>query len=384
MKKISLYNFIFYISYIMLISNVMFSKVTFLEPVLNFMQLLALIMMSALIILKNQKVKKNTFILMLFFTFIIILSYLFSYNSSVKDSSLVMMLFILFSAKNMDFDSLIKTDFKIKSALFLIELIFYFLNLTSGSPILYRENTARYSLGFGHPNILAITLVSIILEYFYLKREKLKKIYLLPLAIFLIIIDLLTDSRSSLMFLILIFILLLFKSSLFKFVYNKNIKKIVINSFFIFTFVSFILVLLYSSHTKLGLILNTIFSNRLYYISKILDYYHVNLLGQNLILTGKEAISLYGNYTQTLDNCYIYLLIRFGLLSFLLMGYLFKKNFEKAYNEKNTYLIWILFLFMIYGLMEKYTISIFYNVFILYFIKSLYVEKQNLEVIVNE
>lgn len=381
MRKISISNVIFYISYIMLISNVMLSKVTFLEPILNFMQLLALSLMGILIVLKNQRVKKNTFIQMVIFTIIIILSYISSYHSSVRDSSLVMMLFVLFSAKSMEFDSLIKMDFKIKCILFIMELIFYFFDLTSGNSILYRENTIRYTLGFGHPNILAITLVSIILEYFYLKKEKIKKIYLLPLAIFIIIIDLLTDSRSSLILLILVFILFLFNNSLLRLVYNKKMKKIVVNSFFIFTFVSFLLVFLYSSHTKVGLILNKIFSNRLYYISKILNYYDVNLLGQNLILTGEEAISLYGNYTQTLDNCYIYLLFRFGIFSFLIMGYIFKKNFEMAYNEKKTYLIWILFFFMIYGLMEKYTISIFYNVFILYFIKSLYEKKRNLEVI---
>lgn len=375
-KKNLSYELFFCVAYLMLMASVMLSSISCLNNFLSIIQIIGVLMLTLIFVFQNEVLKKNTFLRILAVVVISFLSYYFSKNSTLTDSSIIMLVLMVLASKNIDFDKIVKFDFWIKSILVVIVVLLYFLGFSDDIGMIYRNNSIRYSLGFGHPNILGITIASIVIEYVYLKQKNLKKRYLFPLLIGLMVVSLVTDSRGSLFLIILVFLLILLKKILFSIIYNKNIKIIVKNSFLIFTLISFFMTFLYSKNLKLGIILNDIFSNRLYYANTFLNYYDFTPFGQTLIFTGASAVELYGSYTQILDNCFIYILLRFGFSTFFMLCYLFNNAFKIAYDRKNTMLIWILLFFIIYGLMEKYPTVIFYNVFLLYFSNVIYKDEK--------
>ena len=318
MQKKSLSNEMFYIAYALLMATVMFSKVPSLNIVLSLFQIIGIALLSIVIILKNKILKKNTLVKLIFITIISLISYYLSRNSTISDSSIVMLILIVFAAKNIEFDKIVKFDLKIKLIFLIMVIALYFLGLTNGGEVIYRDGVARFSLGLGHANILGITMASIILEYIYLKREKINKLHLISLLIGLVVISYVTSSRGSLVLVGLMFLLVLFKKQIYNIVYKKNVRSIVINSFLLLIILSLFMTMLYSNGSSFGILLNNLFSNRLYYINNFINYYDLTLFGQNLIFSGSDAVNLYGTYTQILDNCFIYLILRFGIVSFVI------------------------------------------------------------------
>ena len=215
------------------------------------------------------------------------------------------------------------------------------------------------------------------IEFIYIHRNKFKYIYLIPLFAVVIFIIYYTDSRASALLLILFIIYCLFSKTLSKF-FDINInKKVFTNIFLILTILSFIMAYLYRINNQLGIILNELFTTRIQFIDYYLNNYNITLFGNKLLLISSENAKLLGVSPLILDNLFAYLLLRYGLVSFLIIMIFYNKSIKIAYKHNNKFLVAILVLLAIYGLMEKYPIHIVYNCFIIYFSNVLYGDKES-------
>lgn len=98
-------------------------------------------------------------------------------------------------------------------------------------------------------------------------------------------------------------------------------------------------------------------SNRLFLNHYFLNTYSLTLLGNDVVTT-KYLI---------LDNSYINILLRFGILFLIFMYFNFYSIMKKLYREKNYILIIIFIILLFYGFSESFLYKVSANAFLLYF-----------------
>lgn len=209
------------------------------------------------------------------------------------------------------------------------------INVVVATRYLDNSIVIRNSLGFGHVNTVSVYYLGIMFGIYYLFHQNKKKLILIYIltTIIAIYLYLETNCRTGLyIYIAFIIISLLYNKKL-----NKKLKKITPYNFIIFTILSFILAILFGK--TLNNPINILLSSRpyfsLYYIKK----------GAFINLFGQDVISGY-----VLDNHYLSLLVRTGIIGFITYMYIIIKGSILLKKDYATMLI-ILF-YLIYGIFE--------------------------------
>lgn len=373
MNKEKIKNILFYMAYFLMIFLSMFSRVPIIEENYKIIESISLGLLVFTSILQIHKLKSNELMIMILIMLLALISYIFS------DDSIVLKLFlVIYSSKTLDFNDFIKKDLYVKLIFFIIVIILHFNGLTTDY-IMYRsDGTMRSSMGFSHPNIFGLYIFMFCMELVYLKRNKLKLYDYVMIICLLLVIYNYSDSRASIISLVLLITLLLTKNFLIKYVFSRKVIKFFVqNSFLIFTIITYIATILYSNNYGIGKIMNTITSNRISSICYFLDNYGINLFGKKLYLVSTEKSVLLSIKAYILDNCYFNLLIKYGAIMFLIIFLITRKVFERLYNYKKFSLIIIFLILLVYGLMENSIFKITYTPFLLYFGNVLYSKKES-------
>lgn len=371
-SKFCLSKYLFLLSFFLLMISTFCGRVIFLNNILEYLKSIAIILLLFNCFIQSKIYKKNELIKIIL---AIVISFIVYYIS--KDSTILILTLLILSSKNIKFEEFIKYDFYYRIIVLIFVVSMYYLGLTEEF-VLFRDGLERISFGFSHANIFGFFLSMTIVDFIYLHKNNFKFIYCLFIIPIIFVIDYYSDSRTSTIFLTLVLVFCLFyKTNIINIIYNKIFKKIISNSFLIFTIITLLAIYLYSIDNSIGLKLDNIFSLRLSYSLKFLNNYDITLFGNNLILISTEIASKLGVTSLILDNAFVHILLRYGLIVYITFAYLFNKIFKMAYIEKNTLLIIIVLLLMVYGLMETYLFKIMYNGFIMYFSKILYVEGDN-------
>lgn len=373
MNKEKIKNILFYMAYFLMIFLSMFSRVPIIEENYKIIESISLGLLVFTSILQIHKLKSNELMIMILIMLLALISYIFS------DDSIVLKLFlVIYSSKTLDFNDFIKKDLYVKLIFFIIVIILHFNGLTTDY-IMYRsDGTMRSSMGFSHPNIFGLYIFMFCMELVYLKRNKLKLYDYVMIICLLLVIYNYSDSRASIISLVLLITLLLTKNFLIKYVFSRKVIKFFVqNSFLIFTIITYIATILYSNNYEIGKIMNTITSNRISSICYFLDNYGINLFGKKLYLVSTEKSVLLSIKAYILDNCYFNLLIKYGAIIFLIIFLITRKMFERLYNYKKFSLIIIFLILLVYGLMENSIFKITYTPFLLYFGNVLYSKKES-------
>ena len=373
MNKEKIKNILFYMAYFLMIFLSMFSRVPIIEENYKIIESISLGLLVFTSILQIHKLKSNELMIMILIMLLALISYIFS------DDSIVLKLFlVIYSSKTLDFNDFIKKDLYVKLIFFIIVIILHFNGLTTDY-IMYRsDGTMRSSMGFSHPNIFGLYIFMFCMELVYLKRNKLKLYDYVMIICLLLVIYNYSDSRASIISLVLLITLLLTKNFLIKYVFSRKVIKFFVqNSFLIFTIITYIATILYSNNYEIGKIMNTITSNRITSICYFLDNYGINLFGKKLYLVSTEKSVLLSIKAYILDNCYFNLLIKYGAIIFLIIFLITRKMFERLYNYKKVSLIIIFLILLVYGLMENSIFKITYTPFLLYFGNVLYSKKES-------
>lgn len=347
MRKLTI-NCIFWIGYTMIIFAEMFNNIPFLEKNNDFITLIGLIIVCGYILIKNKSYNTKFVLIFSFVIFISILTYL-----KLDDFTILKFMMLLLAMKTIDFSDFVKHDFKIRIFMSIMVFLCSCIGLC-GVTSFYREGTVRYTLGFIHPNIAGFYMLLIGAEYIYINKAK-KHFFIIPI-ILCAIINFITDSRTSLLAMILIILGSCYvKFSKNKLGNNRIIRIIIKNLFLIITCFTIVVIVLFDKQNNFALFINNKFSNRLTYFSYFWNNYSANILGNNLT-------SYY-----VLDNAYLQLILRYGLISYIFYYIMYKKRIDKAFKDTDYYLIIIMVCMMVYGFTENAMYKSTYNIFLLSF-----------------
>lgn len=284
-------------------------------------------------------------------------------------------LFIV-AAKNTDFDKLVSVIYQL--LFFMIPMVILLcLCGVIGDNTKIRDGASRYSLGFMHPNQLGVRLLLFVICHLYLHRNRLKSIdYGIAFATALFIY-LVPNSQSSCMCLLILIVLLLFYQICRK--YNEILSAFQGKLLLILAAaVNGGSILLSCFDVKQNEILwqfNVWMSARFSEGYKTLKVYGVPLWGQPVYVFEEERIRMGmtdGAGKLLLDNAYMLLLIKYGILSYLIFSaaYLLLMNY---YRIKKQYVIMIiLFVYAVYGIMENGLVQAYHNIFLISFSNMLY------------
>ena len=281
-----------------------------------------------------------------------------------NDYFLLSLVLALVCSINIEFSKIIKYDFIIKIIIFLSLVILSYVGLTN-ERVFYRDMTIRYTFGFVHPNTFALYVMVIYFEYFYLYLEKNNKnpvIKRLIIGLILILfIDRFVDSRSAEICIIIFNVTLLFTKYFYRIFDSLFIK----NMYYVLLIISLLSTFLFINNNEFVNNLNSVLSNRILFQS---IYYK------------EYGLTLFGTITQlsyALDNVYMKLIIKYGIICSFVIGYIYNINIRSAFLKKDALILAIFISMLFYGLMENSIFDISMFPFILYFGNTIRVGDEN-------
>lgn len=218
----------------------------------------------------------------------------------------------------------------------------------------------RPSLGFTNPNTLSEIALVISLEVFLL-RKRLNKI--LSVLIIILSFGLIFVSRSRTTFLLFVFFLII-NFALQKTAKNIMVKGLLVAIPTICCLISYYVVYLYSYHFNTFLInLNFLLSNRLRIVSNYYLNYGITVFGQKALST-----QLFGGQPLgSLDNGYMSLLIKFGIIVTIIFLFFLSITIKKLLDAKKYEYAACFILFTLLGLSEFTFYVVIINVFLMLF-----------------
>ena len=280
-----------------------------------------------------------------------------------KDATFIRILIMLICVSFMDFKKFVKIDVSIKILLICTTIIMALTNVIPNE-LFYRENgLARQALGFKNPNQLSLYLMVLLFEFVYLSNKKKTYIFLI-LAVIIECIEYYIINTKTIMLIIPIFaICYIINVKCPKFVEkaceNKLIKSIIYILPLLLTALVITSAYMYNTNPESMKFINKVFSGRISFCTVFFNNYGVSLLGNN--------IPDYIQQNVVLDNMYLKLLIKFGIIQYIMYIAIIILNTKKAYKEKQYHLLFIIVLLELYGMMETIVMIPSYNIFIIYF-----------------
>lgn len=370
MDKIKSDKLFFYIAYSLMLFEAMCNNVINFQQMFYVMDISFICLTLITLIIQNGKYNTQKFTIMVIALLFLLINYYIT-----KDSTLIKLYLLVITFKDMEVDNFVRYDLILKIILFILVIIFSKVGWAENIIIDRADGTIRQSLGFSHPNALGAYIMSMCFSYVYLKFNKIKFYDIILICGLLIMINVFTDSRTSTLAMIFL-IIFLFLNSIIK--NKKMIKKFVPYLPLVFCILSFIVTLLYNRSEFVNS-LDIILSRRIMYGNLFLKKYSTSLFGHNIVTVSTLQSRILNVTPQILDNSYLFLFIKYGILIFILfmmISYKSLKYIVEEYNEKNkSILTIIIIIYFMCGILENWLFKFNYNVFLIYFSIYLYRSK---------
>ncbi|WP_207695649.1 hypothetical protein DOK67_0001660 [Enterococcus sp. DIV0212c] len=307
--------------------------------------MILVVIISFFIIINKVYVKRSLFILILLL-FVSLIAYVSAFPS------LIMTVLIMYAASQVNFKKIIKVDIITKVTAVTITIMLYYSGIASQVTYVREDGLVRQSLGFSHPNIFAVFILGIALDYIYLRYNKFKIVdYFLVIGTTLII-GRLTDSRSAVLALFVSVILIFMFKSFPNVVNSKIISTILVYLVPIYMIVSYFLMTKYNPMNPILRSIDKLTSLRITYGNAFYKLFGVSALGnriENLDLGGVNSITGYGSLI--LDNAYMSIILKFGII-FTIVICLFFIVISKKAMKLNPALMILIVVVATHGLME--------------------------------
>lgn len=289
-----------------------------------------------------------------------------AYNTSFF-SDVVMLLAFVYCGHNLSFEKIAKLTIYVSS----IILVFVVLSSYAGIINNYIEivqTRRREYLGFRYSLYPAAIIFNITALILYLNRRKIKLWHVLLLGASNFFIFYKTNSRLSFYMAVVMIVMIPFFQRFPKILQNSKMLHIGMGmSFIIAAASSYVLTVKYNSSIEWMNTLNNIFNNRLKYGNRSLVMYGVSLLGKhNMEWVGNGLDSAGNKSTQTylwVDNFYISILQRFGILVSIIIILLLTFTLFKCWKNQNYYLMFMLTLMAGHCMVDDLFLYLNYNTF---------------------
>lgn len=361
MKKASRISEIaFFVGYALIIFSDMYNYIPWLQSILTIVDVVAVLALtvSFLVGAFSGKIKMSWFAIvgMSIFTALVAVT---AISSDIR--TLLKLPFLFLAFMNVKFDKVISFDLKCRLLLTLTIMTLAIAGFGDGTVSEMRNGLMRNSFGAGHPNAFAFEWSVICADLFYLVGyKKTKKVGARMAVLFAIGVFLfnffLVGSRTNLIFVILLTVAFVLRD---RFKMQSCVWRTILKNMFIVCFlVSFLGVIIYRLGLPIGYTLNRILSRRLEYESFAIGRYGITFFGNNV-----KGILV--------DNAYIGMLLRYGILLTACMGFMYYATIKKLTESSKYKLLLLIFIvFMFYGLSETPIYSPGKNPFVLLLIYS--------------
>lgn len=290
---------------------------------------------------------------------------------SGKNFFISLWLFVV-ASKNLNFDRIIKISLQIGALMFAFTVISCWLGLIPDYTM-YRGNMLRHAWGYGHVNVLGMRAFNIVVCIVYLYYEKEKNLVLFSIAMACAFIYFIPNSLTPFMLscslLALLVVCRIIEGSI---KYQIYIQNMLITMSFLFNVFSLLFCIGDVLQSKLLGLVNSFVSSRFVLSHMAYLDYGISAFGQRVYISSEErkAVGLSGFYF--LDNTYMILLIRFGIILYLIFSFAYICTMMKS-KKKNQFIITvILFIYAFYGVMEPAMYRFSHNTMLILFGDLLY------------
>ena len=313
------------------------------------------------------------------FLFSLIITIVVGTNARFKPESsllysLLVTLLLVFGAMNIDFQKIVKTYLVVGGVYCIVTVMASLLGvITNISDVYIRDddvigavdNFYRMSFGYGWSTNMANHVLFILLSFFYWISRPFNKIEILVCVIITSFVLYYTGSRLSTfcIFLMLSFALC-YKTTLGKrLLTNEWLLYLLIFCIPIFAIVSCFVTNAYDETDMTWMISDVVLSGRLHIGKDAFEMAGIPLWGQFYEMFGSARED--GDAYNYLDNSYVQSLVIYGLIytSLLIVGYVV--TCWKAFNRKDYFLIYSIFLAGFSGLIAQHFIEIYMNPFLI-------------------
>lgn len=238
--------------------------------------------------------------------------------------------------------------------------------------IFYRDDEGiRQALGFTYVGQLNNIFLEIIFLDLFIREKENKEFNMLRIIIYFFItyiIYRITDVRNIYYISLLFMILYIIKEKKKSFFEKKIVQKIMIGSYLICFAISIIMSELYNPEITWQSKLNEMISNRLSITHSTLQEYSITLFGNYIPMYGVSSI-LNGGHSWSeysyIDNVYIQILLKYGVIIFVMISLSYTLYINKSFKEKNFIMCIWFFIIAISSIITDSMINIMYNCAIL-------------------
>lgn len=270
----------------------------------------------------------------------------------------------IYSARNMEVNKILRISYIIS----LVMLVFIILSSYLGiiqNYIYYSALRERQYLGFRYALYPSSILCNIIFLKIYLEKENISWLSLICLLVGNYILFQYTDSRLTFM---LGTVLIIFSTIMKK---SQKFREILLNRTFIWSFLVLALLSIYATINYDYLSdwqsdLNEALGGRLSLGNSTLKFYGYGLFGKTLSLSGNgldENGMLNTSTYDYVDNLYVLLLLRAGIIFLFIFLVAMTIIMKKIYIQKDSYLYIIFILLAFHGIIDDLIMLPQYNSF---------------------
>lgn len=268
------------------------------------------------------------------------------------------------AAKYLELDKFIKKVYIVQIIMILL-VIGLFLTGYIEETIIYRDSVIRHSLGFSHPNMLGVRVFQLVVCRSYLVRKNIRITDVIITLLAAYFVYRVPNSKTAYYSLIILSVFM-----------TIHILSLMINSetvwmmnwcYVVALVVNFGSVALSVIDVNKYSVLRTIdraLSRRFSHCHSTLRFYGISIWGQNIQnIVKRHMIGRY--YHFLLDNSYLSILLRYGIVVFLIFSGLYLTTMYYLIKNKQYMLVSIICMFAIYGIMENNFFSMSQNIFLI-------------------
>ncbi len=380
-KKSNTSDFLFFIGWFLFMSSYTLlreSELMYLIDTSNIYKILKVIFVSIFCVKIAFIDKYNLKTLLLYF-FVIGISFI---GSQLVDSDIIFFtLLIAFSARNVNFDKFVKFDLMIRITMVLLIMLLCYLGILPNFTRLI-NSSFKQSLGFSHPNILGLNIITILLEYMYLNK-RVNIVFIIINISALLFLNYACNSRTSIyayVFILFLYVFIKNKEKVFNF---KLIKLIICFLPAIMLLTSFALVKGYQQGNEIIHKIDELVTTRISSASNFYNEYGINLKGSKVTIVSTRQSIITGEKQRILDMGYLRMAINYGLITcFMIIILLITFQFV-IYKNNNMKLLLISTFFLIIGLMETNIYNIAFNFSLIQFVNLISDKNSNMRRISN-
>lgn len=294
-----------------------------------------------------------------------IIGFLFTLNTYyTRDTSLLITFVSFYGFKDVELLTTLKVYFYTKLSALLLTVMFAIFNVIPNDSIVnlrFEETVSRYSLGFVHPNQLAIVILTLLLIFFYIYKDH-SNFYLHYFIWSIVVVSQFFITRSRTSFTIMLAFLLL----IFVLNYTKKNIQLILKWFSLLSFPvlsAFTILLPKINNNSLMQFIDQALQNRLTLSKRYLNSISIDPLGKDILTVAENTFESFYNMNNyyILDSGILQLIYGAGYLGFIVFMIVYLIGIVKLINAKDYFALIIISFIVILGFVENTLMSIMFN-----------------------